>query len=51
MNTKDCFVTTEYTEKTSKTVPLLDEKERHELSDLEHEKDLDEEFYAIRSMN
>ncbi|HHI9467476.1 TPA: hypothetical protein ACP9DH_003298 [Legionella anisa] len=51
MNAKECLVANEYEEKTREAVPLLDEKERHELRALENEMDLDDEFYAIRSMN
>lgn len=50
MNAKDSFVEKEHEEKTRAT-PLPDEKERHEIRELENEIDLDDEFYAIRSMN
>ncbi|MFC7781260.1 hypothetical protein [Legionella taurinensis] len=51
MNAKDCFAEKEYEEQARETIPLFDEKECHKTKDLENEMDLDEEFYAIRSMN
>lgn len=51
MNAKDSFVEKEHKEKTREATPLLDEKKRHEIRELENEIDLDDEFYAIRSMN
>ncbi|HBD7046312.1 TPA: hypothetical protein ACJ5DT_002581 [Legionella pneumophila] len=49
MNAKDSFVEKEHKEKTREATPLLDEKKRHEIRELENE--IDDEFYAIRSMN
>ncbi|HIA7952708.1 hypothetical protein [Legionella pneumophila] len=51
MNANDCFVEKEYEEKTRETVPLFDERDCYKTKDLENEIDLDDEFYAIRSMN
>ncbi|HBB6896844.1 TPA: hypothetical protein ACF0RW_000197 [Legionella pneumophila] len=51
MNAKDSFVEKEHEEKTREATPLLDEKKRHEIMELENKIDLDDEFYAIRSVN